>query len=149
MSKLKLCLFRIFLAVWKFQIRDRGRGGYCGSSWISLSSVHFCTHSLQLLQRYSKILPDSTQSKPTEFVNTELVNIAALQQNQEGTPQWIILSQQRIANCTTVKENFAIRQKCCACCACAFQCKLHWVALNRISEQCSKQEAAFGGGWFE
>ena len=24
MSKLKLCLFRIFLAVWKFQIRDRG-----------------------------------------------------------------------------------------------------------------------------
>ena len=56
MSKLKLCLFLIFLAVWKFQIRDRGRGGYCGSSWISLSSVHFCTQRLPLLQHFNKIL---------------------------------------------------------------------------------------------
>ena len=54
MSKLKLCLFLIFLAVWKFQIR--GRGGYCGSSWISLSSVHFCTQRLPLLQHFNKIL---------------------------------------------------------------------------------------------
>ena len=87
MSKLKLCLFLIFLAVWKFQIRDKGRGGYCGSSWISLSSVHnsshrlhfqkknchtlqvhsahrqislssvhFCTQRLPLLQHFNKIL---------------------------------------------------------------------------------------------
>ena len=51
MSKLKLCLFRIFLAVWKFQIRDRGRGGYCGSSWISLSSVHNSSHRLHFQKK--------------------------------------------------------------------------------------------------
>ena len=50
-SKLKLGLFLIFLAVWKFQIRDRGRGGYCGSSWISLSSVHNFSHRLHFQKK--------------------------------------------------------------------------------------------------
>ena len=51
MSKLKLSLFLIFRAVWKFQIRDRGRGGYCGSSWISLSSVHNSSHRLHFQKK--------------------------------------------------------------------------------------------------
>ena len=90
MSKLKLCLFLIFLhsglevpnqrqrrilwiildqlvisAQFFTQIALSKKNCYTVQAHsaprqISLSSVHFCTHSLPLLQRYSKILPYSS-----------------------------------------------------------------------------------------
>ena len=147
MSKLKFCLFLIFLAVWKFQIRDRGRGGYCGSSWISLSSVHFCTHSLQFLQ------PDSIvnikRACQYRACHAELVNTTVLQLNTRrytSMDHLVITAHSKLYNC---QRKLCYKAK--MLCLLLFQCKLHWVALHRISgamfrdSYCWKQEAGFGG----
>ena len=177
MSKLKLCLFRIFLAVWKFQIRDRGRGGYCGSSWISLSSVHNSSHRLH----FKKKLLHSTQCTSKDqlvisaLLYTQLAITAALQQNiarqyvvhlnracqyracQYRACQYRACQYRACQNCSTLTKYkkvhlngsscynstcklYNCRRKLCynakKLCLLLFQCKLHWLALNRISEQC-------------
>ena len=97
MSKLKLCLFLIFLAVWKFQIRDRGRGGYCGSSWISLSSVHNSSHRLhfqkKIATQYKHIVHlDRSACHQCTFVHKDCHYCSTSTKYYIVHHKWIILS---------------------------------------------------------
>ena len=143
MSKLKLCLFLIFLAVWKFQIRNRGGDGYCGSSWISLSSVHNFSHRLHFQKKiathYKHIVHlDRSACHQCTFVHIACHNCSVTAKYCQivRSPNQQSLSIQSLSilqhfnkikkvhlngsyghNSTlqTVEKNFAVRQKCFAC----------------------------------
>ena len=83
-----------------------------GSACHLCTFVHIASNYCSVTAKYCQIV----HSEPQKSLSVQSLSILQLfNKIQEGTPQWIILLQQHTANCTTVEENFALRQKCFAC----------------------------------